>query len=240
MPPRPPLPPFPPSAAGSRQVWLRGCNEMSLFSSSASTLIIQLVLPGQPLAPAALHGALREIGLHADVPISRESSSGRPQPSSVLWPKHRNLRDGHSPKRPRGLGQCPCWGSKGGEQIPTVLLAFQVEGEAKLCPLTPTCSGGTQSAARPSTTRRSARRTSRCSSWKCGAFKTRRSHRGQPLKGHRPHRPAAVTASSATATSARHPPLHSQTSWRCGGRATRCRERDCGHFWGHLRSSPTV
>lgn len=197
-----------------------------MFSSSPSSLIIQLVLPGQPLALAALQIALRELCLHADIPISGEGSSGQPQPSSAPWPKDRKLRDGRNPERPRRLVQCPWLGRQGGESRsrPSCLL-LQVEGEAKLCPSTPICSGGARSTARPLTTLRSARRTSRCSSWKCGAFKTPRSHGGQPLAapptetgtprraGCHPGLPAAVSAGSAAGTSAHHPPLHSQPSW---------------------------
>lgn len=115
-------------------------------------------------------------------PVGREGSSGHPQPSYALWPNDRNPRDGRSPERPHQLGQCPWLGSEVGESRyrPSCLL-LQVEGEAKLCLLMPTCCGGAQNTARPSTTLRSARRTSRCSSWKCGAFKMSRSREGQAL-----------------------------------------------------------
>lgn len=59
-------------------------------------------------------------------------------------------------------------------------MILQVEAEAKLCPSTPTCSGDARSTARPLTTLRSARRTSGCSSWRCGASKTPRSYGAGP------------------------------------------------------------
>lgn len=88
----------------------------------------------------------------------------------MLRPKDRKLRDGHGPERPCQMDQCPCVYVNSRSQPSGLIL--QVEGEAKLCPSMPTCSGDAQSTARPLTTLRSARRTSRCSSWKYGAFKT--------------------------------------------------------------------
>lgn len=79
--PEMPLTPFQPSGAGSGQAQLWACKEPSLFSSSEGSLIIQLVLPGHPLALAAPHMALRELCLHADTLISRGGSSRSPSPA---------------------------------------------------------------------------------------------------------------------------------------------------------------
>lgn len=86
-------------------------------------------------------------------------------------------------------------------------MILQVEAEAKLCPSTPTCSADARSTARPLTTLRSARRTSGCSSWRCGASKTPRSYgagpslhllprTGPPRHQLRPGLAATVSASS--------------------------------------------
>ncbi|XP_074703168.1 uncharacterized protein LOC141932862 isoform X1 [Strix aluco] len=128
------------------------------------------------------------------------------------------------PKQP----PCSCLGHGKG--------SLSVEGEAKLCPSTPTCSGGARSTARPSTILRSARRTSRCSSWKCGAFRTPRCRGGQPLPDH----------CCGVCWQCRAPPLAilPSTVSRGGGverGAMRRQERDCGRcLRGHLRSPPAV
>ncbi|XP_065549726.1 TBC1 domain family member 24-like isoform X2 [Lathamus discolor] len=96
---------------------------------------------------------------------------------------------------------------------------FTVEGEARLCPLMPTCCGGARNTARPLTTLRSARRTSRCSSWKCGAFKMSRSWGREPL----------TTALMGMGT-----PCHAGCHWpACCGLCQQCRR----HL--HVASSPS-
>lgn len=96
---------------------------------------------------------------------------------------------------------------------PTLRSLLQVEGEAKPCPWTPACSGDARSTARPSTTPRSAGRTSRCSSWKCGAFKARSSRGDTPRVGTPPRAatPAGLWQPVRQLRSASSPPRSDQT-----------------------------